>query len=559
MRAIFTNNAVSRLTSEFLTGNYAIYIDDTSNFPHPIVGQEYFHLTIVGACDARVEIVRVVENTGDSLRIDRRGEEETVEQAFSPGDGAYHSLTADVVQEIIDSWRWYLGPYSEPPETDNNGDPLEAGHLYYQLANPNIEVNAPIMLVWDGSAWRPFNPTIAGTQIANYTWQLLVENPPGLELPWPDTYGQMPVDLDPSRHAVDLYLNGSKILEDLDPIIQGDYVIKWDLDIITILHGLQMGDVIEAKVLLRSDDASLDFIRRDETDASGFGFVANEGETISAIANYLPTVERVESYVDNAVLVGTSDKVRWRNKWLNQPYSKNDMVRDGFGTYIANKATSERPEPVPLAPPFDIPIWGTNDEPMTFPVPVIGNLSVVAGNNYTLGGGGQVTSIRFWGFTGSLVSKVRVMDITNALSPTVIYEAFVGNVLLDEWNVIPLPVMILPSGRVIRVETYADGVDVPYVQNIGYWNRNNIPWTTTEGGYLEIDGIQIAGVSGDSFGIDVQFQMLDVSADWDIVALSGSGGIAGGGGGSGVPHTISDLPPDDAVGNNGDIWMVPTV
>ncbi|RLC97483.1 MAG: hypothetical protein DRI46_12965, partial [Chloroflexi bacterium] len=56
-----------------------------------------------------------------------------------------------------------------------------------------------------------------------------------------------------------------------------------------------------------------------------------------------------------------SGKVEWKNKWIAAQYDKNDMVRDGDWTMIANTQTNERAAPVPVGEPEHLlatnPTW----------------------------------------------------------------------------------------------------------------------------------------------------------------------------------------------------------
>lgn len=72
-------------------------------------------------------------------------------------------------------------------------------------------------------------------------------------------------------------------------------------------------------------------------------------------------------------------------------------------------------------------------------------------------------------------------------------------------------------------------------------------------GYLKIgDGAEVASES--AFGIDVQYQNLVASPDWDIAAITSGGALGGdgGGGGSGSAVWYGDVAPVDAV--VGDLW-----
>jgi len=98
MRQIFSNAGVSPLSAPITDYDLTVCMEDTSMFPMPVVGEEFFLVTLVESCEERIEVVRVIENQGGCLRLDTRGMEGTTPSGFFAGDYAYHAFTAGTMQ-----------------------------------------------------------------------------------------------------------------------------------------------------------------------------------------------------------------------------------------------------------------------------------------------------------------------------------------------------------------------------------------------------------------------------------------------------------------------------
>ena len=556
MKAIFTNNAISNLSVPVAVTDMEIFVDDLSKFPTPIVGEEYFMATLVGNCDDRVEIVRVVANTGGSLRLDMRGAESTEVQVFNIGDGVFHAMTAGLTEEIIGMWQWYLGPHLLPPINDGQGYPLVPGHLYYQLPVPPQTTGK--MFVWDGSEWRPFSPTIAGVQVAAYTWLINTDQNGPYTLPWPDSYGQNPKDFLPEEDVVNVFLNGSKLIEQLPGTqpISGDYTVDYDNDNITMLFDTQTNDMVEAVLTRRTDSDSFDYIQRDEVDASGFGFVAKDGDTIISPENMLPTVERMETDIAFAAETAGGDKMKWLGNWIQQTYNPFEVVRDGPWLAVCTAPTEDRPTPEEDGEPEyalpDAPVYVVQND--------LGE--VESGHNYTFIESGVVSQVRVF-VPNSTDHLFKIQLLNTEGIPGIIYETETTALSLNKWNVISVPKIVVIPGTKIRcqivmsntaVEVPANG-PVEYNMEAGYWNAGVMPSWATIGGHLKIGGVDQSAVGADAFGCEMQFQKAIVSSSWDIMSHSGSGGSSGGGVGGGTQHIVSNDLPDNSQGSNGTIWM----
>ena len=81
------------------------------------------------------------------------------------------------------------------------------------------------------------------------------------------------------------------------------------------------------------------------TDGSGIPEPANDGNTYARqFEVWVETLSKAE------IEAAANEKMHWRNEWLSQAYLKNDVVRDGDWTMVANKDTSDRPSPTLINP-----------------------------------------------------------------------------------------------------------------------------------------------------------------------------------------------------------------
>jgi len=374
-------------------------------------------------------------------------------------------------------------------------------------------------------------------------------------MPWPDSYGQSVMDLNPNEDVVSLFLNGAKLIEQIDAIspISGDYKVDYDKDDIVMLFPLQMGDMIEAIVTKRADADSLDYIQRAEIDATNYGFVANDKETILIPDSKLPTVARMESAIEESMLVAADGKMVWEGDWLAKLYQPNMVVRDGPWLAICTAATTDRPTPTPIGGPVyaidPVPAWTDQSD----------IISVASGHNYTFLEAGLVAQARvFVPNTTDMLFKIQVLDITGV--PGVIYETETSALTINEWNVISMPKLVVVVGTKLRVQVLTTSLTDPVTGAIlystfpTYWTANPQTWASI-GGYLALGGAEQVGVASTAFGCELQFQAADVSANWDIMSYSGGvgGGVSTGGGG--VTHIVSNDLPDNSQGEDGAIWM----
>lgn len=139
-----------------------------------------------------------------------------------------------------------------------------------------------------------------------------------------------------------------------------------------------------------------------------------------------------------------------------------------------------------------------------------------------------------------------VFEISEVGSPTNFRKYTVDAVPVDQGTYYEYTVTMVDSGGTLvnGVATQVRAVQpianpTKFVGIPAYWNVGNQPvWGTVES-FLEFDDVPQAVDPNNLYGIDVSFQRLTVSPDWDFVALSGGSGGGGSGGGA-FPE-----PPDD--------------
>lgn len=74
----------------------------------------------------------------------------------------------------------------------------------------------------------------------------------------------------------------------------------------------------------------------------------DDNVTQSQFTGYTAQTETQLSAITANTIVVVEDRVRWLNVWTGGTYQKNDMVRDGDWTMIANKETTDIPSPQPV-------------------------------------------------------------------------------------------------------------------------------------------------------------------------------------------------------------------
>jgi hypothetical protein len=78
-----------------------------------------------------------------------------------------------------------------------------------------------------------------------------------------------------------------------------------------------------------------------------------------------------------------------------------------------------------------------------------------------------------------------------------------------------------------------------YKEDLLFWQANDPAFADVQG-FLQFDGVDQGGNADTGFGVDVKFQQAEISPDWDLMAISGSGSSSGGGGGATETVIFSD-------------------
>lgn len=293
MKPIYSNGAVSKLTSVVSLTDTSISVSDGSLFPNPSAGDEEFSVTLVGNVSLATEILLVTARAGNVMTV-LRGQQGTSAQAFSPGDQAYHALTAIDADRFRDAMQYYLAPSTSDHTTGRYGQPLEAGMMYYNIAN-----NA--MREYTGTVWRGFATSIEISAYGEFLWEdLQIAIAPGGPVLWPDDLENVAPDYSPTS-IISVFREGAKLQPVGGAITQGFTAtnVGGKLEII-LTEGADIGDELSISEGVAADNSG--FIDRTEQDASSFGFTIDEDDFASNSDGHLPTQQSTKAYVDSAVL-----------------------------------------------------------------------------------------------------------------------------------------------------------------------------------------------------------------------------------------------------------------
>lgn len=150
MTLIFANNAISKLAQPLLVGQTTLTVQTGTGalFPSPS-GGDYFKLTVEDRRTQQIEIMHCIGRSGDVLTVER-GQEDMTAQEFEVGATASNRFTRDtpdaILDEVPNANPLYLGAFSSPPTTDNNGDPLQVGMWYFNTNDGRV-------YYWTGGSW----------------------------------------------------------------------------------------------------------------------------------------------------------------------------------------------------------------------------------------------------------------------------------------------------------------------------------------------------------------------------------------------------------------------
>ena len=165
----------------------------------------------------------------------------------------------------------------------------------------------------------------------------------------------------------------------------------------------------------------------------------------------------------------------WKNQYIGGTYLKNDFVRDGVWTMIANKDTTDRPAPTPvgdvnyLIP--DAPTWSELNETTN---------EVVAGARYTVTDAFYGSDYRIWIPVAGATVKYSVYFVQDPEGQEII-ESLLSDHIADQtgWLTINGPLRLIPSGSVFDMVliTHLTGAASTFGGEWNYATSNTIPTT----------------------------------------------------------------------------------
>jgi hypothetical protein len=203
----------------------------------------------------------------------------------------------------------------------------------------------------------------------------------------------------------------------------------------------------------------------------------------------------------------------WKNTWEPTAYSKDEVVKDGDFTMIANKSTTDRAAPVPSAPPAwvlpDVPTFTTES-----------NESVVySGQTYVFSESGWLQAVRVWVPEISATTNYRlvIIDVTNINAP--IYTTIEEPVLnLNDWTILFSTIELVGPGRslIIYLDAVNSGADTQVTGGWRYDGESNTgaPGTSGWNRRTQNDIIRINKTDLDS--VDRSAELLGIIANSEI-------------------------------------------
>lgn len=161
-----------------------------------------------------------------------------------------------------------------------------------------------------------------------------------------------------------------------------------------------------------------------------------------------------------------SERVRWLNLWIAGTYQKNDVVRDGDWTMIANKQTDDRPAPQAIGSPAFVYTGTIGSDSLSAK-------QIIVGTRYTFDRGGIITGYRVNVVTGNHYIVFSVNDplgipVANQLADFV--AASTG------WITLNIPTEIVLTGQqldLIMQINEPDPAPVVVMANYNYITQNN--------------------------------------------------------------------------------------
>lgn len=245
---LFANNAVSTVQSSIGVGSTQLTLATGKGalFPSPGLNQ-FFKLTLEDLRENPIkrEIVNVTQRVGDVLTI-VRAQEGTAAQAFSSGFVASLRMTAETMatlsNAVNDFLDLFLGVFATPPTTDNNGNPLQLGAVYFNSTTLKF-------YQWDGTAWRGMLQLTQGV-----TNRLFYDAAGGQTLfgDLPDLLGNTLTLTPGGTEPVEVWKNGLKLRLDDGSGTMGQYTVDYANNRIVLLTGAALNDEIELAQLVEA-------------------------------------------------------------------------------------------------------------------------------------------------------------------------------------------------------------------------------------------------------------------------------------------------------------------
>lgn len=135
------------------------------------------------------------------------------------------------------------------------------------------------------------------------------------------------------------------------------------------------------------------------------------------------------------------DRMRWLDAWQPLTYQKNDVVRDGTWTMVANKETDERAAPQPVGDPFNV-YAGTS------PTANATVKQIIFGNRYTVVNAGWLNQFRLYTIEGNAYSVFYVED---PLSEALPHQLVTFQADSTGWRSFPIHQTLIGQGLTIDV------------------------------------------------------------------------------------------------------------
>lgn len=270
-----------------------------------------------------------------------------------------------------------------------------------------------------------------------------------------------------------------------DPAFIEDYLNQ--LRNIFLLAGVE--DELLARIIKNEEDIAELIIRVGEIEIN----LSNLTLRVDGLETRVDTLEDLTSQlildltaltlrVDDIENVQLPEKARWLNTWVDGEYIKNDFVRDGAWTMIANKTTTDRPAPQALGDPIttlpDQPNWAAGSD----------SSSVFTGHLYTFIDSGWFRGLRVWVPEVSNSTSYRFIIIRNPNTNPVTAVIDGSSLNASEWTVLGLSNELVLAGEEVLI--YIDALNTgasttwqyPWIYagsgnnlnpDAGEWSKNN--------------------------------------------------------------------------------------